>query len=143
MVDLSLPIRLDSFISYSGILPSCLHVGELCEGAINLGLILINLENTTHLGERFSSKVIDILSLNPAFLCEIYCRLDGHLRQCSHLAQVVSASIFVTTKLTTHESVAHSEHFIEPRNPHQPDSPDRQRKHFRCTQEKTYQTHFQ
>ena len=35
------------------------HVGELCEGAINLGMILINLENTMHLGERFSSKVID------------------------------------------------------------------------------------
>ena len=37
------------------------HVGELCEDAINLGLILINLENSTqsHLGGKLSSKVVN------------------------------------------------------------------------------------
>ena len=43
------------------------HVGELCEGAINLGMIMINLENTTQLGDRFSSKVIDDRYLKPIF----------------------------------------------------------------------------
>ena len=36
-----------------------LHVGELGHGAINLGIILINLQNTTQLAESFSSKVGD------------------------------------------------------------------------------------
>ena len=64
----------------------CFQVGELCEGAINLGMILINLENTTRLGERFSSKVIHHqANILISLLC---CRLDEHLRRCLPSAQV-------------------------------------------------------